>query len=130
MTHEHLDRLERWWASTPQAQRHALYRPRTLADAAGIPVQSLPLITALAGWTRAARWLIGSDGRRKYRTFYAPPGAQVPSSAPRGRPETSIYTILNRRPPSPFDVAEELMPGWSANWGTSPGYPFDVPSNM
>ena len=110
MTHEHLERLERWWASTPPDQRRALYRPRSLAEAAGIPVRDLPSVAALAGWERAERWLIGTDGRRKRRTYYAPPGASVPDSAPRGRPQTTIYTILNRRPSSPFDIPDESAP--------------------
>ena len=105
----YLDRFDRWWAATPPDQRRALYRPQQLADAAGIPVRSLPLVAALAGWERATRWLVGIDGRRKRRTFFAPPGARVPDPAPRGRPPTSAWTILNRRPPSPFDVTEDKL---------------------
>ncbi|MTW22732.1 hypothetical protein [Allochromatium palmeri] len=81
--------------STPPDQRRALYRPRLLADAASIPVRDLPAVAALAGWERAERWLIGADGRRKRRTYYAPPGTQVPDSFPRGRPQTTVYKYFH-----------------------------------
>ncbi len=74
-----------------------------------MPVQSIPTAAALAGWRRAERWLIGHDGRRKHRVVYAPPGREVPESAPRGRPETNIYTMLNRHLPSPFDVTDASL---------------------
>lgn len=105
MIYAHLEQLERWWTTVPATQRHALYRPQTIAAATGIPNQALPLVAALAGWQRATRWHVGPDGRRKLRTYYAPPGHRVPDAAPRGRPSTTVYTILNRRPPSPFDEA-------------------------
>lgn len=103
--HDHLDHLERWWASLPTDHRQALYSAQALAAATGIPTRNLPLVAPLAGWHRASRWLIGLDGRRKQRTFYAPPGHRVPESAPRGRPRRSVYTLTDTRPPSPFDDA-------------------------
>lgn len=99
-----LDRLDRWWRNLPDDQRQVLYRPDTLIRAAGIARADLPHALALAGWHRAARWLIGDDGRRKKRVFYAPPGHQVPDAAPRGRPPTTIFTILNQQRPSPLFI--------------------------
>ncbi len=103
---DQLEHFERWWATTPPGQRRALYRPRSLADATGVPLQALASVAILAGWQRATRWLVGSDGRRKRRTYYAPPGSTVPRSRPRGRPPLTLDTVLGRRTPTPFDRAD------------------------
>ncbi|MFZ1539318.1 MAG: hypothetical protein WAT23_18300 [Chromatiaceae bacterium] len=92
--------IRSWWNRLPPTQRRQLYRPAELARATGTPAYDLPTVLAHLGWDRAVHWS-RVDGRRVRRTYYAPPGYQVPRP-PRGRPSFSLEKIFGVTTPCPY----------------------------
>lgn len=85
-------RVRNWWNRQPPVQRRLIYRPAELSRLSGAPLTSLPSVLGQLGWHRAVRWS-RIDGRRILRTYYSPPGYQVPRSR-RGRPAITLEQIF------------------------------------
>lgn len=95
-------RVRNWWHRQPPTQRHLIYRPAELSRLTGAPPPALPTVLGQLGWHRAVRWS-RIAGRRVQRTYYSPPGHQVPRPR-RGRPPVTLEHIfgIDHAPTSPF----------------------------
>lgn len=91
-----------WWASLNPEDRRTCYRPEHLQTATGITRPNLPTVLDLLGWHRAQRWT-REAGRRRIRTYYAPPGHRVPQP-PRGRPSINVLALLALDHSDPYDL--------------------------
>lgn len=91
-----------WWASLEPEQRRTCYRPAELQALTGIARANLPHVLELLGWHRAQRWT-REAGRRRIRTYYAPPGHHVPKP-PRGRPSLDVLALLAIERTDPYDL--------------------------
>lgn len=91
-----------WWARLDPNDRRTCYRPHELRTATGVDRKNLPHVLALLGWHRARRCTT-VNGRSTQRTYYAPPGHQVPEP-PRGRPTTATLIGMLLGHPDPYDL--------------------------
>jgi len=85
-------RVTTWWASVPDSERRATYRPHELSRATGVPRHALPCVLDLLKWHRARRWT-RINNRRVLRVLYAPPGHRVPLPL-RGRPPLDVLALF------------------------------------
>ena len=91
-----------WWSSLPTEQRRSIYRPHDITTATSVPTQALPPVLHVLGWNARRVW-VRRNGKRKIRTYYAPPGHTVPTP-PRGRPSTFAIIAPLIGQPDPYDL--------------------------